>query len=201
MTADSIDPKLTRASLLGRLKDLDDHESWKEFFETYWKLIYSSALKARLAPQEAEDVVQETILSVTRAMPDFEYDRSLGSFKSWLLKITWRRINDRKRVKAKDHKIIDPEGDAHDEQHPAPEVADHWEQDWERNLMDAAITAVKAKVDPKQYQVFDLGVFKHWDASKISKTLNISKAKVYLTKHRIQRLVKQEIARLKEKYA
>ena len=30
----------TRRSLLSRLKDWDDQDSWKEFFDTYWKLVY-----------------------------------------------------------------------------------------------------------------------------------------------------------------
>lgn len=30
----------TRKSLLGRLKDWEDQESWHVFFDTYWKLIY-----------------------------------------------------------------------------------------------------------------------------------------------------------------
>jgi len=34
--ADSIP---TRSSLLGRLKDWEDQESWRDFFETYWRLI------------------------------------------------------------------------------------------------------------------------------------------------------------------
>ena len=38
----------TRHSLLTRLKDWDDDKSWREFFDTYWKLIYSVALKSGL---------------------------------------------------------------------------------------------------------------------------------------------------------
>ncbi len=46
----------TRRSLLTRLKQWDDHESWKDFFDTYWKLVYSAALNET----EAQEVVQET---------------------------------------------------------------------------------------------------------------------------------------------
>lgn len=28
-----------RDSLLSRLQDRDDHESWQDFFNTYWKLV------------------------------------------------------------------------------------------------------------------------------------------------------------------
>lgn len=30
----------TRVSLLSRLRDLDDHVSWRTFFERYWRLLY-----------------------------------------------------------------------------------------------------------------------------------------------------------------
>ena len=36
----------TRRSLLTRLKEWDDQESWQQFFDTYWRLIYSVALKS-----------------------------------------------------------------------------------------------------------------------------------------------------------
>src|SRR5437879_13779948 len=82
----------TRRSLLTRLKNLDDQESWKDFFDTYARLIYSVAAKAGLTDAEAQDVVQETLIIVARKMPGFRYDPAIGSFKSWLLLITRRRI-------------------------------------------------------------------------------------------------------------
>ena len=36
----------TRRSLLSRLKQSDAEESWRQFFDTYWRLIYSTALGA-----------------------------------------------------------------------------------------------------------------------------------------------------------
>ena len=53
----------TRWSLISRLKDWDDRESWKNFFDTYWKLIYGAAIKAGLSDVEAEEVVQETVIT------------------------------------------------------------------------------------------------------------------------------------------
>ena len=82
----------TRRSLLSRLKSWDDQASWREFFATYGRLIYCIAIKAGLTDAEAQDVVQETIIIVARKIPAFTYDPALGSFKSWLLLITRRRI-------------------------------------------------------------------------------------------------------------
>jgi len=87
----------TRWSLIGRLKNLDDQQSWQDFFDAYWKLIYSVALKAGLNDSEAQDVVQETVISVAKKMPEFKADPAAGSFKSWLLTLTRWRIVDQLR--------------------------------------------------------------------------------------------------------
>ena len=92
----------TRQSLLSRLKDYDDNESWRDFFHTYWKLIYSMATRSGLSETEAQEVVQETIIAVSKQMPDFKYDRAKGSFKSWLLQLTRWRIQDQLRRRQRD---------------------------------------------------------------------------------------------------
>jgi RNA polymerase sigma-70 factor (ECF subfamily) len=92
----------TRASLLGRLKNWDDQESWQDFFNTHWRLIYSVALKAGLPDADAQDVVQDTVLTVAKKIGEFKSDPTIGSFKGWLMLITRRRIADQfeKRYKA-----------------------------------------------------------------------------------------------------
>ncbi|HTD66606.1 MAG TPA: sigma-70 family RNA polymerase sigma factor, partial [Candidatus Limnocylindria bacterium] len=87
----------TRKSLLSRLRDLDDAMSWRAFFDTYWRLIYNVARKSGLSDDDAQDVVQETVIAVARKMPEFRYDPAKGSFKLWLLLITRRRIHDHLR--------------------------------------------------------------------------------------------------------
>src|SRR6476659_3707614 len=87
----------TRYSLLSRLQKWDDQESWKDFFDTYWRLIYSLAIKSGLSEAEAQDVVQETVISVAKSIHKFERDRSRGSFKAWLKNIIRWRIADQLR--------------------------------------------------------------------------------------------------------
>lgn len=62
----------TRNSLLLRLRDWQDQESWKDFFDTYWKLIYNAAVKAGLNDAEAQDAVQETVVAVMKKLPTFD---------------------------------------------------------------------------------------------------------------------------------
>jgi RNA polymerase sigma factor (sigma-70 family) len=136
----------TRRSLLSRLKDWDDQESWREFFNTYWKLIYGVALKAGLCDAEAQDVVQDTVVAVARKMQDFRYDPAAGSFKNWLLVITRRRIADHQRKQYRQPLLADcgaSTGTETDglERIPAPVdpgIDAIWDAEWEKNLLEAA---------------------------------------------------------------
>jgi DNA-directed RNA polymerase specialized sigma24 family protein len=86
----------TRQTLLSRLKDWQDQASWREFFDTYWRLLYGVALKAGLTEAEAQDVVQETMLAAARNMPGFTYGppRSLPQETEelgWLRGVGWAK--------------------------------------------------------------------------------------------------------------
>jgi RNA polymerase sigma-70 factor (ECF subfamily) len=199
------DPAATRSSLVRRLHNWDDHGSWQEFFDTYWKLIYTVAIKAGLSEQEARDVVQETLVAVAKQMRAGGYDRTKSSFKHWLCLITRRRIIDhfRKRTDPKLH----PMPQSSDEttrtdtiaRVPDPDSLEPdavWEGEWQKNLFDAAIERVKQKVAPKQFQIFDLSVLRGMPVSEVKAILKLNAAQVYLARYRVGALIKQEVKRL-----
>ena len=192
----------TRRSLLSRLKNWDDQESWRVFFDTYWKLIYTAARRAGLSEPEAQDVVQETVISVLKSMADFKYRSTNGSFKSWLLQLTSWRIGDQlRRRKPEMERRSDETSTRTDtvERLADPSSLDWqkaWDTDWERNLMQAAIQRVKKRVDAKAYQIFDLLVFKEWEVLRVARALRVNRAQVYLIKHRVSKALKEEVAQI-----
>ena len=196
----------TRATLIQRLKNWQDQSSWQDFFDTYWNLIYGVAIKGGLTPMEAQDVVQETMISVAKHMPAFKYDPAIGSFKTWLLNMTRWRISDqirKRRLRAACQELSDQ--NIADNLDLAGEVAQlhsdldrMWDEEWEANLLQAAIAKAKRKLDPKQYQIFDLCVNKEWSPDKLAKTFSITPGQVYLAKHRVTEKIRQEVERLKK---
>ena len=177
------------------------------FFDTYAKLIYNAAVKAGLEDAEAQDAVQETVISVMKSMPDFKYEAVCGSFKSWLLQLTTWRITDqfRKRLPTNDVKPNNCDtstGTNVIERFPdltSRTIEQIWNEEWENNLMEAAMKRVKLQADGRQYQIFDLYTQKGWSVKKITSTLQISSGQVYLAKHRIGASVKKEIRELRLK--
>jgi RNA polymerase sigma-70 factor (ECF subfamily) len=198
------DPDATRSSLVNRLSNWNDHGGWQEFFDRYWKLIYAVAVKAGLSDAEAQDVVQETVVAVAKQMREGGYDRARSSFKNWLCLITRRRIVDhfRRRTKVKRRPISSSEDTSRTDtvaRVPDPaslELDAVWDEEWRKNLVDAAIERVKRQVTPKQFQIFDLSVLKELPVREVTKLLKVNTAQVYLARHRLSALVKKEVARL-----
>jgi RNA polymerase sigma-70 factor (ECF subfamily) len=197
----------TRKSLLTRLRNWDDQEGWREFFDIYWKFIYSVAVKAGLSDAEAQDVVQETVIAVARKMRRFHYDPAVGSFKAWLILNVRSRIADYLRKKSADKRPGEPL--------PGPETGTGlleripeaspgqfdamWEQEWEKNLLDAALERVQSRISAKQFLIFDLYALKQVPVSTITRSLGVNAAQVYLAKHRVSRLLKAEVQKLERR--
>jgi len=199
----------TRESLITRLKDIDDEESWREFFNIYWKFIYGVARKAGLTEFEAQEVVQETVIYVARKMqgtkPGSKWDKTKGSFKGWLTRLTKWRITDQFRKRDGNLVVfIPPDPGDPDPFMGVPDAASvtpsDIDEEWESNLLDAAIQRVKDLIRPKQFQIFDLYVMKQWPIRQVAEKLGVNFGQVYLAKHRVTAALRKELKRLRDRY-
>ena len=207
----------TRPSLLQRLQTGDDPQSWKDFYRIYGGLIRFFATQAGLTPDEAEEVVQEVAIGVARRLPEFVYDPQVCRFKTWLLNLTRWRIQNQLRKRghigaagARSSGVAERPATQRGEEGTAtraieriadpavPEFGSEWDAAWEKNLATQAMEQVRAKIEERQFQIFDLYVLKGWPPRDVAKTLGISIARVYLTKHRVSALVKKEVRRLEK---
>jgi RNA polymerase sigma-70 factor (ECF subfamily) len=195
----------TRATLLGRMKDLNDQVSWQQFFDIYWRLIYGMARKAGLGDAEAQDVVQETMAAVAKQMPGFVYNPSVGTFKAWLLTQTrWRIVDQfRKRGPIMAHP---PEASTSARTDVIERIPDEksldwdaiWQADWEKSLLEAAMSRVQQHLDPQKFQIFDLYVNREWPPEKVAQTFKVTVNQVYLVKNRVTELLREEFRRLEQ---
>ena len=146
----------TRPSLLNRLKTGDDAESWQEFYRVYGKLARDFAIQAGLTDTEADEVVQETAISIARHLPNYQYDPKVCRFKTWLLNVTSWRVKDQLKKRKKDAMCVQgnsPESQNDDATRtstinsvPAPVEPDYgalFEIQWRKSLFDAALERVK----------------------------------------------------------
>lgn len=199
----------TRVTLLSRLRDWKDRESWQEFFDTYWRLIFSTARRAGLSEEESQDVVQNVLVGASKALRSFRYDPSIGSFKGWLMRITRNKIADQfKKRPPWDASVRQPTVGVEDgraplspEDLPAPHedaIDRYFELEWKDNLVLAAMRRVRGKVSDRQFQIFDLYVNQDRSVSEVCSALQVSRGQVYLARHRVAKKLREEVARLEE---
>jgi len=202
---DSLRP--TRQSLLSRLRDWQDDAGWREFFDTYWRLIYNVARQAGLEDAEAQDVVQTTFIYLSRRMPNFHYDRQRGSFKSWLRVVTRSRILVYRRTQKTGGQFVRDQlqSDSGDDEDPVQTMPDQtndaldalWQREWEENLITAAFRRLRTRVSSQQLLIYRLAMNGELPLTQVARKLGVSMAQVYLARHRVGRLFRAEVLRLR----
>ena len=79
--------RYTRQTLLQKIKDVHNEDSWNEFVEIYRPYIYVIIKNLGVPTDEIEDHVQSTLLICWQKLPDFNYDPDKGRFRYWLSRI------------------------------------------------------------------------------------------------------------------
>ena len=69
----------TRETLLEKIKDKHDEESWEDFVFYYKGFIYVVCRKMNLNHHDSEEIVQNVLLASWDALPDFTYNKK-GNF-------------------------------------------------------------------------------------------------------------------------
>jgi hypothetical protein len=62
----------TRTGFITLLRPSEGQSSLQQFFDRYWRPIYGLALKAGLTDDEAQEVVQGTMVAVAKQAPRLE---------------------------------------------------------------------------------------------------------------------------------
>lgn len=191
----------TRVSLLRRVCDSEDDESWQEFFDLYWKLIYTLGQRAGLTECEAEEVVQATMISIARKIRQFRPGSQNGSFRRWICRQAQWKIADqlRQRFREQKHRHFSARPNTDTRTGTIARIPDqrndlaHFVQDdWDRAVAEVVLARVKRAVKPKHFQIYDLHIVKKWPIREVARLLQVNVAQVYLTKSRISRLLRQK---------
>ncbi|HEY0457449.1 MAG TPA: sigma-70 family RNA polymerase sigma factor, partial [Verrucomicrobiae bacterium] len=160
-----------------------------------------------LTNEEAQDVVQDTVISVSRKIQEFRADPEAGSFKSWLLNLTRWRIIDQIRKRSPEVPLQHRRADRSEHtpitnQIPDPaglELEKIWEEEWNSNLLKAALEKVQNQVNARHYQVFYLHVVQGVDPEKVASITGISTDQVYVIKHRLTPLFRTAVEQVEKR--
>ncbi len=187
----------TQMSLIKRLHNADDHEAWLAFVEIYYPVIVSSLRVKGLQMADAEDVAQQVLVSVARALADRPHDPDRAKFRTWLERVTRNAaINALQRVPR------DRAAGGTDCLLALKEVPQQLDdaalldQERRKQLMRLAAQAIECEFEAATWQAFWRTAVLGEAIESVAESLGKQVGSIYAARSRIIRRLRVEIERL-----
>jgi len=187
----------THPSLLRRIHDQRDEESWSRFVEIYAPLVYGYLRKRGLQDADAADLTQDVLGCVAGAIQAFQYDPARGTFRGWLFTIVNNRL---RRFFQEQNGQVRGSGDTHAHEllagQPAPEhdPEPEWEHEYRRHLYQWAVGQVRDRFHDSTWEAFRRTTVRGEPPGEVAESLSLSVAAVYMARRRVMQRIKQLIA-------
>ena len=188
----------TRESLLGRIKDQWDEDSWEDFVHYYRPFIFNVVRGMNIQHHDAEEIVQTVLVKSWNKLPEFEYDRGRGRFRGWLCQVTGNSVRDfiRKRKHSIEQLATSTAGESYSVATVAtPEIEKIAEREWKRYISKLAWDNVSKRFKPHVAEAFLMSA-RGIPTKQIESKLGIAESSVYVYKSRVQKQLREEIIRL-----
>lgn len=187
----------TRASMLSAMRGTEHGGSaWREFFACYAPPVFRVACKHGLTRDDAEDIVQQVMINVSRHIKNFRYDRDRGRFRSWVQSITANKVRDRLRMGVRRHEqaSVPFEEDRGDGADLSEETL--WAQEWLLQDTLWCLEQVRDEIAPHRYEAFRLYAIEGLPADEVAKQVGMTKGHVYVTRSQIAKRIRQLMSTL-----
>jgi RNA polymerase sigma-70 factor (ECF subfamily) len=184
----------TDEGLLRQVKDWRDDAGWQEFHRKYAPVIIAHARRSGLTHEQAEDVVQSTMLKVATYLPGFEYERTVCRFRTWLNQIVNQRImaiwHEQKKLRLPEEAWMYlrefVSGAANASADPLTQV------ELEHRMLEVCLARIRAGVKPRHWQIFEANTLLGLDAAAVAQRHDTTTANVWVIRHRLVKQLRAE---------
>ncbi len=182
----------TFKSLLVRIRDLDDEESWATFVEIYEPFIEGYLRRRGISGELALDVRQEVLMVVSQRIADFEHNGRTGAFRNWLRTTTVNCL----RTFARRQKRESPGGSvfldvvrqlADDES----EMSRVWNQEHDRHVLQGLLVRLEPDFRENTLLAFRKTTLEQMTAADVSTELGMTRNAVIVARSKVLRKLRE----------
>lgn len=184
----------TSISLLERLRQPTEKDTWNRFVDLYTPLLYYWARQLGLQESDSADLVQDVFLLLIHKLPEFTHNRA-GSFRSWLRTVLFNQFHTIQRRRAP---VTVGGGRALDDVTVADDVAAFGEREYQAYLARRALQVMQKDFQPNTWRACWEQVVNGRSAAEVAAELGISEGAAYVAKCRVLRRLRQELGGLLE---
>ena len=183
----------TSHSLIAKVKDLGDGAAWSEFLGIYQPVVFRMARRRGLQDADAQDVVQQVFLSISKSIEGWTPGDLQPPFRSWLTTISRNAITKALTRRPRDAatgstSIVELLGAQPDPQETSAEIL----AEARKELIRWATEQIRSEFSEATWKVFWLTAIEGVSPAEVVKSTGRSAGAVYVARYRV-------IARLKEK--
>ncbi|MEL7496573.1 MAG: sigma-70 family RNA polymerase sigma factor [Planctomycetota bacterium] len=181
----------TSPSLLLRIRDPNDQDAWSLFFDLYEPIVRSYSFQKRIQPADMDDIVQDVMSSVAKAIRSFEYDPKKGRFRAWFGTVTANRIKtflgkqNRQREKTPQREIVNSD------EYVDPDT--DWITIFSERVFWSACNRIRNNFNETTWACFEATWVRNESANEVADQLNVPVHSVYVNKSRVVKRLESEI--------
>ena len=185
----------TSLSLLDRIRESSDPQSWERLTGLYAPLLKRWVLRYDLQASDADDIVQDVLSIVVRDLPRFRHNERTGAFRGWLRAILVTRVRDfwrsrKYRPMATGTSSIDEK--LNQLQDETSEISQVWNRQHDRFVLKQLMRLVQSQFEPKTWQAFYRQALKGQKPETVAQDLEMSMSGVYTAKYRVLNALRRE---------
>lgn len=190
MTYRYFNNETTRSSVLKAVADTSNEKAWKRLFDLYAGFVFSVARSKGLTVTDSDDIVQNVFVDLARNLPQFNYDRTKGRFRSYLLGLVNWRVTDKLRAGKRD---VDFKSQYGEDMKGAVAEDDgiFLENEWRAAAMEEALRRIKDEVNPDHFAAFVASTIEGQDTETVMNLYSITRDNLYQIRKRLTLKLKE----------
>ena len=180
-----------------RVRDPRDTLAWQEFHDIYAPIVRSYCRQRRIQSADVEDIVQDVMTSVAKAIQGFEYQPAIGKFRSWLGTITVNRIHTVLSKRSRQREEVSEQGT----QDFTADPDSNWVSIFSDRILSVACSRIRSDFAETTWHCFEMTWLENKPALETAKLLQIPVHAVYVNKSRVLKRLEAEIRSLADDVA